>query len=268
MASAPTRLFAVGTRQLNLSRGADRPLRTVVWYPAQGSAGGAVKSNVAPAPGRFPVVIFSHGLTSSPEAMQGVTTKLAAAGFVVAAPAYPFTSNGAATFDAGDMTNQPADASMVITQVLRLDTKSGDLLAGHLDTARVGAGGHSAGGFTTAGMLSGTNRDERVKAGIIISGGSLGGQFSGAATPVLFIHGDRDAVVNYAKGRAAYDKLTWPKAFVTIIGGDHVSPVSNPTAMKTMIDFLRSTLYRDEAAKARLSSDATVPGKSRYESSS
>ena len=34
-----------------------------------------------------------------------------------------------------------------------------------------------------------------------------------------------------------------------------------------MIDFLRWTLYGDDAARSRLSSDAIVTGKSRYESS-
>lgn len=265
--SAPTKPFAVGTRQLTLHRGPDRPLRTVVWYPARGTAGTAVRANAAAAAGRFPLIVFSHGLTSSPEAMSGVITKLVAAGFVVAAPAYPHTSNGVASFDASDMANQPADASVVITEVLKLDTRSGDLLAGHLDPARVGAGGHSAGGFTTAGLLSGDARDRRVRAGVIISGGAMGGPFAGAATPVLFIHGDADAVVKYAVGRSAYDRLGWPKAFLTIVGGDHVSPVGNATSVRTMIDFLRWTLYTDAAAKARLPGDATVAGKTRYESS-
>jgi dienelactone hydrolase len=264
---APMKPFAVGTRQLNLNRGQERPLRTVVWYPAKGTPGGGVRSNAIAASGRFPLVVFSHGLTSSPEAMQGVTTKLGAAGFVVAAPAYPFTSNSAAKFNVGDIGNQPADASTVITEVLKLNTRAGDALAGHLDPARVGAGGHSAGGYTTAGMLSGSTRDGRVKAGIIISGGSMGGQFSGPATPILFIHGDSDAVVKYATCHAVYDKLSWPKAFVTIIGGNHVSPLSNSASTRTMIDFLRWTLYGDAAAKSRLASDATVAATSRYESS-
>jgi dienelactone hydrolase len=264
---APAQPLAVGMRQVNLNRGPDRPLRTIVWYPAKGTAFGGVNSNATPANGRFPLVIFSHGLTSSPERMQGVTAKLAEAGFVVAAPAYPFTSHGAAPFNPGDMGNQPADASTVITDVLKLDTKAGDPLYGHLDPARVGAGGHSAGGYTTAGMLSGSSRDQRVKAAIIISGGWMGGQYSGPVTPVLFIHGDKDATVKYATGRAAYDKLSWPKAFVTIIGGDHASPVHNSACVATMIDFLRWTLYGDAAAKSRLASDATVAGATQYESS-
>src|SRR5262245_16241752 len=55
---APTKTFAVGSRELNLSRG-NRPLRTVVWYPAAGTAGGPLATAAA---GPFPLVLFSHGL--------------------------------------------------------------------------------------------------------------------------------------------------------------------------------------------------------------
>lgn len=269
VAAAPpaTEPFALGVRRFNFNRGLNRPLRTILLYPAEGTASRSVKSNAIPASGRFPLVLFSHGLTSSPEAMLVVTTKIAAAGFVVAAPAYPFTSRGGASFNPDDMSNQPADASTVITQVLKLNTRPGDPLAGHIDPTRVGAGGHSAGGFTTAGMLSDSSRDPRVKAGIIISGGSKTDQFSDPVTPVLFIHGDKDKVVSYAKGHAAFDKLTWPKGFVTIIGGDHTSPMTNPASTRTMVNFLRWTLDGDETARTRLALDATVAGHSRYESS-
>jgi fermentation-respiration switch protein FrsA (DUF1100 family) len=266
---APTQTYAVGVRQLSLNRGGSRPLRTVIWYPANGGAGGSPRTNAAAASGRFPLVLFSHGLTSSPEAYQGLTTKFAAAGFVVAAPAYPFTSAGVPTYNPGDMGNQPADASYVITEVLKLDGRSGDLLAGHLDRAHVGAGGHSAGGYTTVGMLSGGGRDTRLRGGFVLSGGGMGGAFSGASTPVLFVHGDNDKVVTYATGRAVYTRLTWPKAFLTIVGGDHVAPVvggeATSASARTMLDFLRYALYGDAAAKSRLRGDATISGRTTYE---
>ncbi len=269
---APASSFALGTRTLMLSRGADRPLRTVVWYPATGAAGGSPRTNATPAAGRFPLLLFSHGLTASPESYASLTTRIAAAGFVVAAPAYPFTSSSATTFNAGDLVNQPADASYVITQVIALDTKAGDPLRGHIDTAHIAAGGHSGGGYTTVGMLSGNTRDNRLKGAIVLSGGSLGSRLSGPATPTLFIHGDSDATVPYSSGRSVYTAMTWPKAFLTIIGGDHLSSVFGTSAVtnadaKTMIDFLRWTLYGDSAARARLAGDATISGTTTWQSS-
>jgi hypothetical protein len=266
---APMQTFAVGVSQFTFTR-AGRTLRTLVFYPATGAAGGSPKSNAGAAAGRFPLLLWSHGLHGSPEGYQGVTAKIAAAGFVVAAPAYPFTNDKANPFNQNDMGNQPADASAVITEVLKLDTKAGAPLAGHIETSRVAAGGHSAGGYTTAGLLSGSGRDSRLKGGIIVSGGGMGGKFSGAATPVLFVHGDADGTVAYSSGRSLYDGCTWPKAFLTLLGGDHGgglfgSAPANQAVSKTMLDFLRYTLYSDGAAKGRLRADATVSGAAKYD---
>jgi fermentation-respiration switch protein FrsA (DUF1100 family) len=43
----------------------------------------------------------------------------------------------------------------------------------------------------------------------------------GATIPVLVIHGDNDHVVPFTQGRALFDRVTGPKQFFTIRGGDH-----------------------------------------------
>ena len=43
----------------------------------------------------------------------------------------------------------------------------------------------------------------------------------GAMTPVLVVHGDNDHVVPFTQGRALFDRVTGPKQFFTIRGGDH-----------------------------------------------
>ena len=43
----------------------------------------------------------------------------------------------------------------------------------------------------------------------------------GATIPVLVVHGDDDHVVPFTQGRALFDRLTGPKKFFTIRGGDH-----------------------------------------------
>ena len=251
---APAQTFTVSVKSLNLSRATDRPLRTLVSYPT--------------AAGRYPLVLFSHGLHGTPEAYQNITKSIAAAGFVVAAPAYPFTNGNAASFNAGDMANQPADASYVIGEVLKQDGSFG---TARIDATRIGAAGHSAGGYTTVGMLSGKTRDTRLKAGIVIAGGQLGGSFTGPAASVLFVHGDKDNVVPYSTGRAAFGKVSWPKAMLTLIGGDHGNYLFGSSAMasaasRTMLDFLRWALDHDTTARDRLPEDASVAGVSTFES--
>jgi len=269
---APGRAFAVGVRLLSANRGGDRPLTVTVWYPAGGRAGGTPKAGAAAAKGRFPVVVFSHGLTGVPGDYRALVTRWAAAGFVVVAPAYPHTSRGVARFDVLDVVNQPADAAYVLSRVLALDGAAGDPLRGHLNRDRIAAAGHSAGGITTVGLFT-AGRDERLDAGIVLAGNALGvgDGFTGPAAPLLFVHGDADPVTPYGLAKAAYARAPWPKAFLTMPGEGHTDPYLRPDAQgfaavsATTVDFLRWTLYGDAAAGHRLARDAATGGAGRLE---
>ncbi|MFG2101907.1 alpha/beta hydrolase family protein [Micromonospora echinaurantiaca] len=259
--TAPERAFAVGVRQLKLNRDGDRPLPVTVWYPAAGKAGGEPERSMRAADGRFPVVMFSHGLGGRPADYETLLTRWVAAGFVVAAPTFPHTSRGTDT-NVLDVLNQPADVSYALTQVLALDGKAGDPLRGRLAGDRVAAAGHSAGGVTTIGLFT-AGRDERLDAGVVFAGTALGvgTAFAGAAAPQLFVHGEADEVVQYAAGKEAYDKVPWPKAMLSLPNGDHGRALlSDGAALRvvsdTTVEFLRWTLYGDEAAKRRIPTGA------------
>ncbi|CCH21114.1 alpha/beta hydrolase family protein [Micromonospora lupini] len=259
--TAPKGAFGVGVRQLKLNRDG-RALPVTLWYPAAGNTGGAAKRSAAAATGRFPVVMFSHGLTGRPEDYATLLTRWAAAGFVVAAPTFPHTSRGS-DGNILDVLNQPADVSYALTQVLALDGKAGDGLRGRLATDRVAAAGHSAGGVTTIGLFT-ASRDERLDAGVVFAGTAVGvgTAFAGATAPQLFVHGELDEVVDYAAGKAAYDKVPWPKALLSLPKGDHGRALLGDAATlrvvaDTSVEFLRWSLYGDAEAKKRIPTDAT-----------
>jgi fermentation-respiration switch protein FrsA (DUF1100 family) len=267
--AAPRERYAVGVRHLALARGSNRQLPTTIWYPALSEPGRTPPEDADMALGRFPLILFSHGLNSMPEDYQPLVTRWAEAGFVVAAPAYPFTSKGTRRFDRLDTRNQPADAAYVISQVAVLDSTPGDAFAGRLDTGRICAAGHSAGGHTTSGMFT-SGRDARLRCGIVLAGAGLDtvggdGGYRGLAASLLFVHGDNDTVVPYARGRAAYDRVPWAKAFLTLRGvghGEFLSPAGPGFAqvLATTTDFLRWALYVDPVARQRLATDAWLPG--------
>ncbi|MFI9643641.1 alpha/beta hydrolase family protein [Micromonospora sp. NPDC051925] len=263
--TAPAEAFAVGVRQLKLNRGGDRPLPVTLWYPARGTAGEAAQRDATAATGRFPVVAFSHGLNGRPADYQALLTRWAAAGFVVAAPAFPHTGKGS-DGNVLDVLNQPADVSYVLDKVLALETKAGDPLRGRLATDRVAAAGHSAGGATTIGLFT-TWRDKRLAAGVVFAGTGLGvgTAFAGAAAPQLIVHGQADKVVDYAAGKAVYDAVPWPKAMLSLPKGDHGQALLGDGAAlrvvsDTTVEFLRWTLYGDEAAKDRIPAEAARGG--------
>lgn len=255
---APANAFAVGRRVLQFSRGTDRPLPTTVWYPAGGtpaSTGPEPVDNASPAQGRFPLVIFSHGLTSRPGDYAAMLARWAQAGFVVAGPTYPFTSYGAADYYALDIVNQPADASAVLDAMLALT----DPLGAAVDADRIAAAGHSGGGITTVGLFT-AKRDERLKAGVVLAGTDFQATpFGGPAAAMLFIHGRQDETVQYRAGHAVYAAVPWSRAMLSITDGGHVTESGDFEATtSTATEFLRWSLYGDPAAKARIPGAAAV----------
>jgi predicted dienelactone hydrolase len=259
--SAPTRSYAVGSRSLALER-ADRPLPTMVWYPAAGAPGGAVSRDAVAAIGRLPIVLLSHGLGGQPEGFTHIAEGLASDGFVVVAPAYPYTKKGSTAFDRNDVRNQPADAIFVLDEVAKLGRRMDDPFGGRLASSRMCVAGFSAGGTTTTGMFT-QSRDRRLRCAVIISAAAMEGGFTGQAAPVLFLHGDADTVVSYSRGRSAYEKLAWPKAFMTMKGQGHGEFLDSKRdgfrpARAAITDFLRWNLYGDTAARQRIPAAGTL----------
>lgn len=259
---------AIGVRHFTFARGKDRPLPTTVWYPTRGSARrtkGQPQGDARPLPGKLPLIVWSHGFYSNPQMQEGMTRFLAEAGYVVVAAAYPFTKKNTPKFNKLDVPNQSLDASFVVTQMLQ----PGNPLADSIDPDRMAAIGHSGGGTTTDGLFT-VHRDPRLKAGVIFAGRPAGA-YQGSPVPLLFIHGDKDPVVAYEQGRTSYAADPWPKAFLTIIGGEHGAGTNDAErghhqAMATLLDFLTWTLDGDDTARLRLSDDATLDGVTRFES--
>jgi predicted dienelactone hydrolase len=175
----------------------------------------------------FPLVVFSHGFTGTPEAYRALLTDIAAAGFVVAAPAFPL-SNGDAPGgpDLTDVLNQPADVSFVLDRILAEASTSSSTLHGLIDPEHIATGGHSLGGITTYGVaFNHCCVDKRIDAAVVLSAGAAAFPkdqfFTNIKTPLLDIHGDHDHTANYDSGVASFRRAEGPKFLMTIIGGEH-----------------------------------------------
>ncbi|GIF97772.1 alpha/beta hydrolase family protein [Catellatospora citrea] len=236
--------------RLDLARGADRPLPTEVHLP--------------PGQGRHPLVVFVHGYTCHVSEYADLIANWVVAGFAVAAPTFPYTNGAAAKLDVMDLLHQPEDVSAVLDALLAASAKEGDPLHGRIDADRIAAGGHSLGGMTTVGAL-GRWRDPRLKAGIVLAGSArdVGAEFRGDPAAMLFIHGMGDQVVTIDQGRAAYDAVPWPKAFLTLPSGTHRNPFMSPAdpdfklVAASTTDFLRWRLNGDADARKRLAALGT-----------
>jgi dienelactone hydrolase len=232
--------YPVGLRVLHLQRGANRPLPTMVFYPAVPG-------------GRFPLVIFCHGLSGSAERYATTLAGWAAAGFVVAAPTFPYTSEFTDDFRRPDIVNQPADARFVLRQVERLNRSPGDPLRHRMDTDHMAAIGHSAGGYTATGLFT-AGHDPRLRAGIIMAGWGAKGAFAGPPATMLFVQGKADPIVPVASSRRLFSRVPWTKSYVLMRRDSHATylrpgDIGYGVMNSLVIDFLRWTLEGDLAAR-------------------
>ncbi len=173
--------------------------------------------------GPFPIVLQSHGAGGSNLYSSQHLRQEASWGFVVASPDHLSRNEvasitdqwGGSPTDLDDLTN-----TLAALVVANADPES--VLAGGLDTQRVGTEGHSAGGAATYLFSIG---EPRVKAWI--------GQASVPATPVgelppfagssMVVFGEADGLVSAATSQSLFDALAMPKRAVAVSGAGHSS---------------------------------------------
>lgn len=250
-----------------------RSLETVVFYPASGRpptagvGGASVTSGAQPArsAGPFPLIVFAHGFGTDPSLSEynSLLEQWAAAGFVVAAPLFPLTRGDApGQPDLSDFANQPGDMSFVAGQLLQQSARRSGLLAGLINPTELGAAGHSLGGVTTLGLVANSCcQDRRFKAAVVMSGDPItfptGAVNYGHAPPILLVHGNADPAVPYVSSILAFNGASGPKGLLTLIGGNHDSPVNArgrgfPSVVRATIDFFDRFLKGQTGALSRL----------------
>jgi len=198
---------AVMTTQVTLVDGArDRTLETTISSPT--SDGGPV-----------PLIVLAHGNSGDPSNFTQLMGAWAAAGYVVAAPAFP-------AGNPGDLRNQVGDMSFVIDEVLKMSRAKAGPLAGLVDARHIGAAGLSLGGGTVYGLMFNTCcRDKRVDAVVLMSTLRVilkGGKEKFPHLPTMMIAGDADPVSRVTVN--TYPLLATPKWKVMLHGGTHSDP--------------------------------------------
>ena len=250
--------FAIGETTLTLpTDGA--PVE--VWYPATQAAvaGGAVASydvktwlppalqklipagfsvtfpsggvrDVAVAPGRFPLVLFSHGYAGFRDQSAFLTAFLATWGFVVAAPDHysrDLTEVLGGPTGATAKTTDVGDLEATVTLMAHENATAASPFHGHVDTTKVGAVGHSDGGVAVEALAA---VDPKVATFIGLAGATVG--LPGDAKhgpdsivphqPGLLMSGTADTVVPTAGMITAYGKMHAPKRLILIKGAGHL----------------------------------------------
>lgn len=249
-----------------------RTLDTVVLYPTTDTSDDGTEGDHPVAPGRFPLLIFSHGVTASGPAYVGLMRSVAAAGYVVALPTYPLTSGPQGWDNLGRVVDQPGDVSFLIGKLATPTKSEVRFLAGHVSADAVAVAGHSLGAITSLFSFNSCCRDASVRAVVAISGMLLGAPDKSddyddpPKIPLLLLHGREDSTVPYEGGSAKiFDTFTdVPRALVTFADKGHVDVLTSPSLMPSIIAFLDLELRGDPsewkrlAGQVRRNGDATI----------
>jgi predicted dienelactone hydrolase len=250
-------------------------LPTEVWYPATTKSGRVVPDrNGAP----FPLVVFSQGFDLAVSAYARLLSHWAAAGFVVAAPSYPYTAPPG-PLDEADILNHPAELRSVIHALIGAARQHTSALSGLVNAAEVGLAGHSDGGDVSLAVADNTCcRDPSVKAVAVLSGAELssfgGTYFTGPEPPLLVVQGSDDPVNVPACSAQIYDEAEGPKYYLDLLGADHQGPyvASKGAALSrrdqgvvasATTDFFQAELAGRRGALSSLQRAGNVPGVAR-----
>lgn len=180
-----------------------------VTYPS-----GGVR-RVPVAQGRFPLVVFSHGYAGFRTQSSFLTSWLASWGFVVAAPDHLSRNLTAALSGVGGDTTDVGDLRATISLLRKEDGRKKGRFSGHVDTSRVAALGHSAGGRAVTELAA---ADRRVMTFLAMAGASSD---KIPRKPGLVLGGDSDGIVELGGLQAAYQKMRAPKRMVVFEKAGH-----------------------------------------------
>jgi predicted dienelactone hydrolase len=193
-------------------------------YPSGGVRG------VPVAPGRYPLVVFSHGYAGFRDQSTFLTAWLASWGFIVAAPDHlsrDLTEVLGGPTGATAKTTDVEDLEATISLMKAQDASASSPFHGHLDTHRIGAVGHSAGGAAVEALAA---IDPQVTTFIGLAGatvGSFGQTKSGPGSivphqPGMLMSGTSDHVVSDVSMIAAYGRMQNPKQLILLRGAGHL----------------------------------------------
>lgn len=206
----------------------ERTLVVDVWYPAPPAPQAQVLNAAVAGGGPFPLIVRAHGFSGFRYDSTYIVQHLASHGYVVVAPDFPLSTLGAPGGPTiADVGEQARDLSYLIDQFTAFNADSGSPFFGAIDTATIGAIGHSLGGATVeVATFHGTLRDPRIEATVALSPlacAFVDGFYDAANVPLMVEGGTVDMITPYTSNHLnPWAYVQAPKYLLELDGGTHL----------------------------------------------
>jgi dienelactone hydrolase len=273
--------FSVGFRVVEFGG-----LNVGVWYPtsdreetfqyAQNAPGTGARDGDVNRCSRFPLVVFSHGFGGCGLQSLFITEELARRGYIVAAPDHRdslcsvrgtgmprFVYTDESFLSPETWTEQSqADRRVDLDRTITGMQGSGEFSSA-LRSNRVGAIGHSLGGYAVLGMAGGWSgwKDDRISAVLALSPFVapflVQNRLSSIRVPVMYQGSQLDIGITPSLP-PAFSASNSPKYFVELLLGNHFIWTNLECGSRTPSDCLRAD------ATARLINDYSIAFLDRY----
>jgi predicted dienelactone hydrolase len=217
--------FVDHSRRAEFRTGTSEPrvLVTEVRYPARGHE-------------PFPLIVFAHGFTETPDVYARLLDAWVEAGYVVAAPVFPVESpNAPGGPSESDLVNEPGDLSFVISRL----TASNDPLRALINPKKIAVAGQSDGAEAALSVAYDSRyRDRRIDAAIIMSGAAFAGfsQPPPGSPPLLAVQGTSDPLNAPSTTAYYFGLMQRPKFLLWLIGAAHLEPYTTTDRWASVVD--------------------------------
>ena len=183
---------------------------------------------------KYPVIVWANGTGCPTSTYSGLLSDFAEAGYIVVADSTVMSASGEEQRDSVDYALEAAK-----------DPDS--VLYGKVNTAAVGAAGHSQGGRSA---VNAAQKDSRIKCVLSIAGSNVGDEAKGLKTPVFYMTGTGDMVVPSGQWvKPAYELAEGRAVYASLKNGIHTTCMTNPEKVSGYgVKWFDAVLKNDSAA--------------------
>lgn len=179
-------------------------VKQIVYYP----------DNIKSSSKTYPAIVWANGTMCPPSMYDGLLKEIAEGGYIVIANEETMAADGTA---------QRASIDFIIEQ----NGNSESIFYKKVNTAKIGAAGHSQGGRSSVNAAA---ADSRIDCVLSLAGSNYDYEAELLSTPTFFIAGSSDMVVDAGMWiEPAYEICKGPAVYASLKGAIHTRCCTNPS---------------------------------------